>query len=247
MNPGTFRISRWPIIIILVIATIVGLVLFFIYRNYSDQSSLVKQVSSSNQNILTSKNHRNDVPNLHNVEYPKNNLVVIKLDGIGSILLRLKPQFSNSSTKFWETGAHVQCTGNIYRNEQSLLLQGRLDCAGIKMPVVQKGNCPQGTKIDSSRSCPPHDPECGCHGPIMRKGMVGWAGGGTGPDFFIYTGVDPATHWNHDHTVFAEVEGSDSWRVLEKLHELPSRQDGEMIIIESPVHFRLEKLVQTLS
>ena len=36
---------------------------------------------------------------------------------------------------------------------------------------------------------------------IMEKGEIGWAGGSAGPDFFIYLGDSPATHWKHDHTV----------------------------------------------
>mgnify|MGYP004300881927 CR=1 FL=1 len=41
--------------------------------------------------------------------------------------------------------------------------------------------------MPAGRKCPSHDPQCGCHGPIMSKGMVGWAGGSAGPDLFIYT------------------------------------------------------------
>ena len=41
--------------------------------------------------------------------------------------------------------------------------------------------------MPAGRKCPSHDPNCGCHGPIMSKGMVGWAGGSAGPDLFIYT------------------------------------------------------------
>eukprot|EP00966_Prymnesium_polylepis_P181383 4201146-Prymnesium_polylepis.1 len=87
------------------------------------------------------------------------------------------------------------CRGDLYRSE-SFLMQGRISCsAGVVSTVVKKGPCPAGTDADANRRCPSHDPQCSCHGPIMTRGMVGWAGGSAGPDFFVYTGRDPATHW----------------------------------------------------
>ena len=83
-------------------------------------------------------------------------------------------------------------------------MQGRINCggSGAAPPRVVKGDCPAGVVPDGKRACPKHDPNCGCHGPIMSKGMVGWAGGSAGPDLFIYTasrscavGSCPATHW----------------------------------------------------
>ena len=83
-------------------------------------------------------------------------------------------------------------------------MQGRISCggSGAAPPRVVKGACPAGVVPDGKRACPKHDPNCGCHGPLMSKGMVGWAGGGAGPDLFIYTasrscavGSCPATHW----------------------------------------------------
>lgn len=35
---------------------------------------------------------------------------------------------------------------------------------------------------------------------LMERGEVGWAGGGPGPDLFIYLGARPAAHFGHDHT-----------------------------------------------
>ena len=97
-----------------------------------------------------------------------------------------------------------QCGGELYRSEKDFLVQGRINCggSGAAPPRVVKGGCPAGVPPDGKRACPPHDPNCGCHGPIMSKGMVGWAGGSSGPDLFIYTasrscavGGCPATHW----------------------------------------------------
>ena len=61
----------------------------------------------------------------------------------------------------------------------------------------------------------------------MTQGMVAWAGGGTGPDFFIYTGAGPNTWWAHDHTVFAEVHDED-WPAVEALAALPTDASSGM-------------------
>ena len=106
--------------------------------------------------------------------------------------------------------AAASCPGELYRSEHNFLIQGRISCATHHTKVV-KGDCPPGASKDPNRQCPSHDPNCGCHGPIMKRGMVGWAGGSAGPDFFVYIGEHPATHWSHDHTVFAEVADDATW------------------------------------
>ena len=80
-------------------------------------------------------------------------------------------------------------SGKFYRAEKQLLLQGILSewWAG-RRNIVELGPCPI-EHYKSKLKCPPHDPNCGCHGPIMTKGMVAWAGGAHGPDFFINTFV----------------------------------------------------------
>lgn len=147
--------------------------------------------------------------------------------------ITLRPDLSASSADFWREAATLDCRGQIYRSE-GFLMQGRIACAGLKTKVV-KGSCPQGVKPDSSRRCPAHDPQCGCHGPIMTPGMVGWAGGGTGPDFFVYTGQGPASHWAHDHTIIGTVDER-GMQALAKLHGLPaSTGGGGMTMLRKPV------------
>jgi hypothetical protein len=123
----------------------------------------------------------------------------------------------------------VKCSPcNLYRAEDSGILQGILK--NEQVPTVQqRGKCPKGSE-SVSNNCPDWDKQCGCHGPIMTKGMlrpgcdwprrqiwlmlcsfhssflsigmVGWAGGGTGPDFFIDDYEDPAKFWGTQHTVW---------------------------------------------
>jgi hypothetical protein len=81
-----------------------------------------------------------------------------------------------------------KCTKcNFYRAETNLLLQGTMGDAYFPTNV-ELGPCPDKDHV-SKLQCPEHDPNCGCHGPIMTRGMVGWAGGQGGPDFFINTFV----------------------------------------------------------
>ncbi len=78
---------------------------------------------------------------------------------------------------------------NFYRADSNLLLQGIIaDPYTVPTNVVTLGPCPTKNHV-SKVQCPEHDPNCGCHGPIMTRGMVGWAGGKGGPDFFINTFV----------------------------------------------------------
>ena len=90
--------------------------------------------------------------------------------------LRLLPEYSESSVAFMKEAAISGCSGELYRSEHNFLIQGRISCEMPKTRVV-KGGCPPGAAKDPNRQCPSHDPDCGCHGPIMKRGMVGWAGG----------------------------------------------------------------------
>lgn len=57
---------------------------------------------------------------------------------------------------------------NFYRAEPDLLLQGVLSQHNV-INKVTLGPCPESSWKPSS-PCPPHDPNCGCHGPIMTRG-----------------------------------------------------------------------------
>jgi len=160
-----------------------------------------------------------------------------------TLRLRLLPEHSAPSVEFMRFAATHKCGGELYRSEKDFLVQGRIDCpSGGAAPVpphVVKGSCPAGVAPDGKRACPSHDPNCGCHGPVMSKGMVGWAGGSAGPDLFIYTathscavGGCAATHWSRDHTVFAEVADDATWVAIEDLYALPVRRSGMTFFAE---------------
>jgi len=153
-----------------------------------------------------------------------------------TIRIRLHTEWSESSVIYMSHAAEAGCGGQLYRSE-TFLVQGRLLCRD-QMPMVAKGSCPEGVSPDPHRRCPSHDPLCGCHGPIMTRGMVGWAGGSTGPDFFVYIGDGPALHWAHDHTVFGQLADEESWDAVRALRKLPVRTGG-MTMLTKPVDFEV--------
>lgn len=126
---------------------------------------------------------------------------------------------------------------NFYRAEKQLLLQGVIAQTTIPENKVTLGPCPI-NNYSPKLACPPHDPNCGCHGPIMTKGMVGWAGGGGGPDFFLNTFDKPVDWWEHQHTVWGQLD-EQSIRNVERAYDLPAHMQG-MRMLEEPINFTIE-------
>jgi len=100
------------------------------------------------------------------------------------------------------------------------------------------GPCPD-ENYKPKLKCPSHDPNCGCHGPIMTKGMVGWAGGGGGPDFFINTFAKPVEWWENQHTVWGEIRDEKSLKLVESVYDLPAHMSG-MRMLDQEIEFSLE-------
>eukprot|EP00542_Grammatophora_oceanica_P011415 CAMPEP_0194037858 /NCGR_PEP_ID=MMETSP0009_2-20130614/10187_1 /TAXON_ID=210454 /ORGANISM="Grammatophora oceanica, Strain CCMP 410" /LENGTH=254 /DNA_ID=CAMNT_0038680191 /DNA_START=112 /DNA_END=876 /DNA_ORIENTATION=- len=157
----------------------------------------------------------------------------------GEIKIGLKPELSQESVQYIEDLVSSGCADcKFYRAEAEGILQGILKSTYAKTSV-KKGDCPvefQGKQ----QNCPAHDPNCGCHGPTMVKGMVGWAGGGTGPDFFISNYNRPATWWGQQHTVFGHIVDPDSLNVLDKVVHLPATKRGGMTFLDDKIHFQVE-------
>ena len=118
----------------------------------------------------------------------------------------------------------------FYRAEPQLLLQGVIAQSSIPSNKIL-GPCPD-PNYKPKLECPAHDPNCGCHGPIMTKGMVGWAGGGGGPDFFINTSEKPVDWWERQHTVWGEIRDEESLRVVESVYVLPAHMVGMRMLNE---------------
>jgi len=173
-----------------------------------------------------------------------NKVFLVLNNAVGTIEVDLRPDLSPSSVKYIQeliAASSEKCTNcRFYRAEKPGILQGKLGKASVP-PNTELGNCPKGlTSPAKTDNCPKWDPNCGCHGPIMTRGMVGWAAGGPGPDFFIDLYKRKATWWETQHTVWGEVRDPDSLQKLDSLFELPVSTRGGMHYFEKAIHFELE-------
>ena len=128
---------------------------------------------------------------------------------------------------------------NIYRAEKPGILQGVIASPTISIENIPRGNCPVGYE-QVPNECPEWDNECNCHGPTMTKGMVGWAAGATGPDFFIDTYEREAKWWGTQHTVFGEIQDTESFNVIRTIYNtLPTHEQSGLTHLNEPLHFTL--------
>jgi len=79
---------------------------------------------------------------------------------------------------------------------------------------------------------------------LMERGDVGWAGGFSGPDFFIYLGHQPAQHFGNSHTVFGTVDDASSLAVADAIAHATVRptRPGEMHMLAKPLPFDIDVL-----
>ena len=98
----------------------------------------------------------------------------------GNIRITLRPDLSPESVEYVRSLVRSDtCDGQscrLYRAEKAGILQGILksgaDADRLQAAVAPNkvfGKCPDEYK-DVKQECPSHDPNCGCHGPIMVKG-----------------------------------------------------------------------------
>ena len=137
---------------------------------------------------------------------------------LGDIRIILRPEWSPSAfyaDKVATAPASTQHS-TVYRLEPGFLIQGSL-----RSRVVPANK-------DTTKA-----PK------VMERGEVGWAGGGAGPDFFIYLGTGPASWLGnpHDGTIFAEVADEASMAVAANVSLLPMpyTPPGQMHVLKQPV------------
>ena len=163
----------------------------------------------------------------------------------GNIRINLRPDLSAESVDYVRRVISTKsCSPDscrLYRAEKPGILQGILKSgANIQPPIAPNqvfGACPEEYRA-VEQDCPPHDPNCGCHGPVMVKGMVGWAAGTAGgPDFFINTYEKPAKHWGNQHTTWGFVDDPGSLDTIQRYWELPVKMVGGMHMLVDEVPF----------
>lgn len=104
----------------------------------------------------------------------------------GQIRVVLRPDLSAGSVDYIHRLVATKVCGrcNFYRAEIPGILQGIMKNKDVPVNDV-KGPC-RADAESVQNDCPKWDSHCGCHGPIMTRGAVGWAAGQAGgPDFFI--------------------------------------------------------------
>lgn len=166
--------------------------------------------------------------------------ILVLTTPLGPIRVRLRPELSPGSVEYIQqlVNSHVCHDCKFYRAEKPGILQGIM--ANPEIPInSERGTCP----IDVGgieNQCPSWDPQCGCHGPIMTRGSVAWAGGQAGgPDFFINAYQQPAEWWGTQHTNFGLIEDAASMAVVDQIFDLPVTEHGGMHLLQDKIHFAL--------
>lgn len=114
---------------------------------------------------------------------------------------------------------------------------------GSKAIHVKLGDCPpDATSNDYSNANNKKDKKVKpCHGPIMTRGLVAWAGGTTGPDFFINAYEKPAKWWGREHTVWGEIIDTESLKLVDTIINLPVTVESHgLSFLNERLHFTLE-------
>lgn len=168
-------------------------------------------------------------------------VLLLRIAGIGEIPIVLRPDLSRETVVYIQEAVERQdCQRcNLYRVEKPGILQGVLK-SKTATPVIRKGSCPKGFEAVANE-CPPWDGQCGCHGPIMTRGMVAWAAGQTGPDFFIDLYPKPAKWWGTQHTVWGEIQDERSLRMIDErmFGVLPVHEQGGLTLLDTPLPFEI--------
>lgn len=142
----------------------------------------------------------------------------------GRMRVNLRPDWHLPSVLYLQRLAtERQCEGSchLYRVEPGFLVQGTL------------------------RSFAVHANAKTLRGPkIMERGEIGWAGGGAGPDFFVYLGRLPADWLGHDHTVWGTLADEESLAIAESIVAGPSHTPGgpnTMRFLREKMYFTVEE------
>ncbi len=137
----------------------------------------------------------------------------------GALRIRLRPEWHTPSVRYVQHVAQADlCTVKceLYRAEPGFLLQGAM--RAVIEPNNQTRTRPSGTP--------------------MERGHVAWAGGSSGPDFFIT--MSRVGGFGGSHTVWGELADDASMELALRLVQRkisPSVRPGEMRILDEPIGF----------
>jgi hypothetical protein len=182
----------------------------------------------------------------------------------GTVKIQLLPQLSPESVNYVKAMVNTQkcekCAvysaltpKGVERESGVGVIQGMMankhNESIVPLPT-EKGPCPTGLETHQNK-CPRHDPTCGCHGPIIERGMVAWSAGKMGPDWLISTFERPATWWGTLHTAWGRVVDNDSFAVLNglylesvkrkrKVHSTKQQKEQQLTFLEEVVPYTMK-------
>jgi cyclophilin family peptidyl-prolyl cis-trans isomerase len=195
-------------------------------------------------------------------------LLILTISSYGQIHILLRPDLSQGSVRYIHDLVERGCARcyfhrkvpSLHANQGFVL--GTLANHQVPLNTIP-GNCPSNNNNNTEllllkdKDKDNKDPmcgvwntkQCGCHGPILTKGMVGWVEGTVGgPDFFINTQSAPLENKGTKYTVFGQVvvvgtndddDGDvDSFHVLQEIMETKATMQRAQVFREK-IAFRL--------
>lgn len=170
--------------------------------------------------------------------------VLVLTTTLGEIRIVMRPDLSKESVQYIEEVVRTGCKRcNLYRAEPPGVLQGAMEGATANAALTPKAPCPAGYEHFPNPCIENESASCGCHGPVMSRGLVAWAAGFTGPDFFVNNYPhERATWWGTTHTCFGEIQDEASFAVVEAIMRQPTHehQEGLRHILNNLVEFTMK-------
>jgi hypothetical protein len=242
------------VVLLLVVVVTVYLFYFVLVQHQGttiDSKSIPKQQHVSREQKNLRNNNNNLIIDPHQKalvvdsapSIQKKETLVLTIADVGVLRIVLRPDLSQESVDYIRTTVQTGCKRcTLYRAEKPGILQGIMAAADGHKGASKKGACPAGYQGNEAvkNDCPAWDQNCACHGPVMTRGMVSWAAGGTGPDFFIDAYPRKADWWGTQHTVFGEIQDAASLQVVdEKIFGMPVHDQGGLKMLDVPLHFEM--------
>jgi cyclophilin family peptidyl-prolyl cis-trans isomerase len=185
---------------------------------------------------LGGSSSRADVPWTSGVVYPDPDAYLEAVKGktkllmhtpLGVIPIQLLPDLAPRSVAELQRGAAFllprqgYCSGcNIYRNEAKFLLQGVISAPGVYVAGPRHPNPPQRK--------------------VMQRGLICWAGGAGGPDWFI--NLIDQSGFGDDHLCWGLVDQGEGMALVDRIVGqplAPKKNPSDMTYLATRLYFNL--------
>lgn len=241
---GLLLIMLSPMLFILLILYVLNMYNAMVAYDQQQQQKLLQQAQVEDQERRQQQEQqmlRKRQADVARISARSSSQTLVLTTELGPIRIGLRPDLSQGSVdyihKLVESGVCRRCI--FYRAEKPGILQGVMANKDIPTNEVL-GPCPSDSAQKVENDCPEWDPDCGCHGPVMTRGGVAWAGGDPGgPDFFIDAYKNPAKWWGTQHTNFGFIEDPASMAIVDQILNLPVKKSGGMSYLNDHIPFSM--------